>query len=665
MSVAVAAMTFAGCSTDNTADTVPADKTRTITINCPDTRTQIGFDAQGSFLAWSEGDKVAYATDKDVAKEATVTNKQITITVTDGAGDLFLMYPAGNNTGKAWEAMAAEIPAQATQPEASVFNGANLPMTAMLEVPVGNVVDNPMYTVAGRVVCFEIGSTTYAAEKVKSVRMTAAEGVQLAASVDAAGSVVAGSASNVVETTLATPAAIASGNYVYLTVYPGNFTGVSVEVTTDAAVYTMPAVDLNLNQAGVTLYNVVLPLDKGTRVPIATLTNADITAIDLSSYATFSYTNSFGVWSGYAYKSSKTSAYLQFRKDDQTTYIKVPTFTGKYISRATFGVAAASDPAAPFTGKLLVKDAPNGNIVAQGQGASTISLTIDQKYATLYVTAGEAGMRITDIMLVTPDLQGGESTVQTKLTAPVPSETNYIVTWPDVVGAVSYEYTLNDGTTTTAAEGGKVDCATWEDGTYSVKVRAIGDGVNFTNSDWSAACEVTVSSATIKYYKQITDVSAINAAGTYILVSKVNTKYYYAGGYKSNKLQTTEVTFDTDSNGIPQNSVNATYIFKIEPIDGTSYYSFWCGAEENYGKPYMGYNSSTNFKFSAAKPTSTSNNEMFWNITVDATSAKINNVKTATRFIRLNTNSGSPQYFGPYTAGQSGSYDIMIFKLEE
>ena len=664
MSVAVAAMAFAGCSTDNTTDDIAAGKTRTITINCPDTRTQIGFDVQGSYLAWSEGDKVAYATDKDVAKEATVVNKQITITVTDGAGDLFLMYPAGSNVGKTWEAMAAVIPVQATQSEASVFNGENLPMTAMLEIPVGDVVDNPKYSVAGRVVCFEISSTAYSAEKVKSVRMTAADGVQLATSVDVAGSVVSGSASNVVETILTTPAAIASGNYVYLTVYPGNFTGVSIEVTTDAAVYSMPAVNLNLDQAGVTLYKVALPLDKGVRTPVATLTNADITAIDLSSYATFSYTNDFGVWSGYAYKSSKTSAYLQFRKDDESTYIKVPNFVDKYISNATFGVCAATDPVAPFTGTLLVKDAPNGNIVAQGQGTSTISLTIDQKYATLYVVAGDSGMRITDITLVTPDLQSGETTVQNTLATPSPTETNYIVTWPDVLGAIGYEYTLDNGTTATPVEGGKVDCATWEDGTYSVKIRAIGDGVNFVNSDWSVACEVTVSSASIKYFKQITDVSAIDAAGTYILASKVGTKYYYAGAYKSNKLQTTEVAFDADSNGIPQNSINATYLFKIEPVDGTTSYSFWCGAEESYGTPYMGYNSSTNFKFSATKPTS-ANTDMLWNITVDATSAKINSVKTVARFIRLNTNSGTPQYFGPYTATQAGSYDVMIFKLEE
>lgn len=266
---AATALTAWSCAKDNTEDIAPAGDgagMRTLTVDCSEAvRTSIGYDEGGSFLDWTEGDKVAYATDKDVAKEATIADNKLTIEVSEGASQLFLVYPVGSNVGKTAAELTAAIKASATQSKASVLNGANLPMFSAMALPEGNVVEHPVFTVGGRVVRFAVNSAAHADERVIAVRITAAEGSVLAASFDASLAPVDGTASNTVLTTLSTYAPMAADNYIYAVVAPGNYKGVKVEVATDLADYVMPSVDLNLNEKGITHYQIALPLDKGER----------------------------------------------------------------------------------------------------------------------------------------------------------------------------------------------------------------------------------------------------------------------------------------------------------------------------------------------------------------------------------------------------------------
>ena len=266
---AATALTAWSCAKDNTEDIAPAGDgaaMRTLTVDCAEVvRTSIGYDESGSFLDWNSGDKVAYATDKDVAKEATVADNKFTIEVSEGASQLFIVYPVGSNKGKAATALSATINAYATQSKASVLNGANLPMFATAALPEGDTVENPVFTVGGRVVRFAISSAAHADERVVGVRITAADGAVLAAQFDASLKPVEGTTSNSVLTMLSTYAPIAANNYIYAIVAPGNYTGVKVEVATDLADYVMPNVDLNLNEKGITHYQIALPLDKGER----------------------------------------------------------------------------------------------------------------------------------------------------------------------------------------------------------------------------------------------------------------------------------------------------------------------------------------------------------------------------------------------------------------
>ncbi|MFR2062487.1 MAG: hypothetical protein ACLS37_11785, partial [Alistipes sp.] len=55
---------LAACSADNGNGPAVPENTRTLTVNCPDTRTTIGYEGSDySHRVWIDGDRVAYATD--------------------------------------------------------------------------------------------------------------------------------------------------------------------------------------------------------------------------------------------------------------------------------------------------------------------------------------------------------------------------------------------------------------------------------------------------------------------------------------------------------------------------------------------------------------------------------------------------------------------------
>lgn len=76
-----------------------------------------------------------------------------------------------------------------------------------------------------------------------------------------------------------------------------------------------------------------------------------------------------------------------------------------------------------------------------------------------------------------------------KLTAPVleiveQTETSFVIGWTAIEGAVSYAYTLNDGAEVSTEELA-VSFTDLAAGDYSVKVKAVGDGSDWSDSDWA------------------------------------------------------------------------------------------------------------------------------------------------------------------------------------
>ena len=71
-------------------------------------------------------------------------------------------------------------------------------------------------------------------------------------------------------------------------------------------------------------------------------------------------------------------------------------------------------------------------------------------------------------------------------------ETSFVIEWGEVANAESYAYTLNGGEETATAEL-SAEFTDLTAGDYTVKVKAVGDGENYLDSDW-ASINVTIES---------------------------------------------------------------------------------------------------------------------------------------------------------------------------
>lgn len=103
---------------------------------------------------------------------------------------------------------------------------------------------------------------------------------------------------------------------------------------------------------------------------------------------------------------------------------------------------------------------------------------LDSDWATVSVTIEAAELA----PLATPQLTIADQT-----------ETSFIISWAAIEGAVSYAYTLNDGSETTTEEL-SAEFTNLTAGDYTVKVKAVADGVEYLDSEWA---EITVSIITV------------------------------------------------------------------------------------------------------------------------------------------------------------------------
>ncbi len=277
------------CSADD-ANGIDRPSTRTITVNCPETRTTIAYEGSDySHLVWNDGDAVVYATDTagDTFKTATVTENRFAAEVPAGAGAdtrLLVVWPGETLAGGMLASASASLSAEIEQVTGAPFDGSLLPMYADLAVPEDRDQVDALYNMLGSVVRIRIDGTNHESETLESVTLTAHENLVGRYTFDVASRAwsFSGSGNTVTVTMTGEKALLADRHSIYMVVDPASYTGVTVTVQTDADSYVYADGKMDLAQPGRTLYRIDVALDEQVEPVIPWFTQvvdvAEITA---------------------------------------------------------------------------------------------------------------------------------------------------------------------------------------------------------------------------------------------------------------------------------------------------------------------------------------------------------------------------------------------------
>ena len=93
---------------------------------------------------------------------------------------------------------------------------------------------------------------------------------------------------------------------------------------------------------------------------------------------------------------------------------------------------------------------------------------------------------------VTLEVAEPEQLAAPQLSIASQDETSFVIEWSEVANAVSYAYTFNGGAET-ATDALSAEFTDLTAGDYTVKVKAVGDGTAYVDSDW-ASINVTIES---------------------------------------------------------------------------------------------------------------------------------------------------------------------------
>ena len=257
------------CSADD-ANGIDRPSTRTITVNCPETRTTIAYEGSDySHLVWNDGDAVAYATDAagDAFKTATVTENRFAAEVPAGAGAdtrLLVVWPGETLAGGMLASASASLSAEIEQVTGAPFDGSLLPMYADLAVPEDRDQVDALYNMLGSVVRIRIDGTNHESETLESVTLTAHENLVGRYTFDVASRAwsFSGSGNTVTVTMTGEKALLADRHSIYMVVDPAVYTGVTVTVETDLDTYVYADGTMDVGQKGRTLYRIDLSLDE-------------------------------------------------------------------------------------------------------------------------------------------------------------------------------------------------------------------------------------------------------------------------------------------------------------------------------------------------------------------------------------------------------------------
>ena len=265
------ALLAGACQSKEEVPAAPSEGTREITVNSAlATKTTIDYEGDISHLVWQEGDNVMYITDDQEGlydygfQNAAISGNKFKANISKSAGKdnkMLVVWPnktlaLGSSDFVLW--MDEEV----TVSSKDKFDGRNLPMVAMMNVPETDEVDASFRPLAS-VLRVSIDSTGHASEKLKSIRLTTAEeciGRYMISTSQPDGALFRGSENTLTVKVSDTPE-LRNFKYIYMVVNKAAYTGVKMEIETEAHTYTFEdgKMDLSAADRGLFRINLTLP----------------------------------------------------------------------------------------------------------------------------------------------------------------------------------------------------------------------------------------------------------------------------------------------------------------------------------------------------------------------------------------------------------------------
>lgn len=223
------------------------------------------------------------------------------------------------------------------------------------------------------------------------------------------------------------------------------------------------------------------------------------------------------------------------------------------------------------------------------------------------------------------------------------------LSWTAAEGATNgYEYTKDNGETVTASETNSIDCSSWTNGDYSVKVRVVGTEAKKT-SEWSSACEFTISGGeAAKEYKKVTEELG-DWSGEYLLVyeSSETSAYIWTGVDAANCFVAAAIS-DNSISSVPEGAVTLT----IATMDDG--YSIKVNGGDNDGKYIYGTSGSNALSFKDSECLNTISYE-----------SNVVTIVSNTSVLRYNSASNNNRFRYFKSSSYSSQQPVQLYKLEE
>lgn len=354
--------------------------TRDIEVNTLITKTTIDYEGDVSHLVWSNGDNVMYLTDDKEGLEdygfqsAAVKDNRFTASIPASAtkdNKILIVWP-GRTLDLGNSSTTLRIDNEFSVSSKDAFDGRTLPMVAVTDIPEGSEV-SASFQPLGAVLRIAVDSTGHASERLKSITLTTAE--QCAGTFkitpDAENTAIFSGNSNTVKVSLNDTPELRNFNYIYMVLAKGSYTGVKMEVETEATTYAFEdgTMDLTRQDRGLYRISVSLPAyEEPKEEAFVKVTSADEITAD-AQYLILS-------------PKSETEYYALSNKKDMD-YIKAVTVTlngkgaiTKDEDTEAYAVTFITDEA--HAGKFALKNAALGKYCYL-QHPNNVSAGVDYK----------------------------------------------------------------------------------------------------------------------------------------------------------------------------------------------------------------------------------------------------------------------------------------------
>lgn len=277
--VVLTSLATMACMKDNAPEAM--NDMRHIEVHSIATRTTIDYEGSDvSHLVWSEGDMVAYVTDKagDVFRSAEMKASDegfyFDAEVSAEATTIYVVYPVGENVGKSLSEARLSLVGSIEQSAGDKFSGEMLPMVATEAIGWTDRID-AVYNCIASVVRFTVaGGEGHETEVLKSVTLTANEPLVGDYGVDvASGELAFSPLANSIKleykstTESGEDVLLASSHDIYMVIPSAEFTGVDVVVETDADTYRWSDGAMSLTHPKRRLYRIALDLATSDGAP--------------------------------------------------------------------------------------------------------------------------------------------------------------------------------------------------------------------------------------------------------------------------------------------------------------------------------------------------------------------------------------------------------------